>query len=278
MDFFAAIFLGLIQGLTEFLPISSSAHVQIAEQLFSLDSSLTKPELTAFIATIQLGTEAAVLLFFWKDILRIAKAWLSSLKPGNPQKTQDSRLGWLVIFGSLPVVVIGLLFKDVIENDLRSLNIVAFTLIAFGLLLGFADKIGSKAKPIEQLTVRHGLLYGLGQALAVIPGVSRSGGTITVGLLLGYTRAAAARFSFLLAIPAVIASGLYEFVKTVGDLSRSALVATAIATVVSFAVGYLVIGFLLKYLERGSFMPFVLWRVGVGLLVLVGLATGMLTA
>jgi undecaprenyl-diphosphatase len=278
LDFFAAIFLGLIQGLTEFLPISSSAHVQIAEQLFSLDSTLTKPQLTAFIATIQLGTEAAVLLFFWKDILRIAKAWFASLKPLDGQKTQDSRLGWLVIFGSLPVVAIGLLFKDQIEGDLRNLNIVAFTLIAFGLLLGLADKIGSKSKPIEQLTVKHGLLYGLGQALAVIPGVSRSGGTITVGLLLGYTRAAAARFSFLLAIPAVIASGLYEFAKTFGDLSQSALVATGIATVVSFVVGYLVIGYLLKYLERGSFMPFVLWRVGVGLLLIVGLATGMLTA
>jgi undecaprenyl-diphosphatase len=278
LDFFAAIFLGLIQGLTEFLPISSSAHVQIAEQLFSLDSTLTKPQLTAFIATIQLGTEAAVLLFFWKDILRIAKAWFASLTPRDGQKTQDSRLGWLVIFGSLPVVAIGLLFKDQIEGDLRNLNIVAFTLIAFGLLLGLADKIGSKSKPIEQLTVKHGLLYGLGQALAVIPGVSRSGGTITVGLLLGYTRAAAARFSFLLAIPAVIASGLYEFAKTFGDLSQSALVATGIATVVSFVVGYLVIGYLLKYLERGSFMPFVLWRVGVGLLLIVGLATGMLTA
>lgn len=278
MDFFSALVLGLIQGLTEFLPISSSAHVQIAEQLFSLDSSLTRPELTAFIATIQLGTEAAVLLFFWKDIIRIAKAWFASLKPGSQTKTQDSKLGWLVIAGSIPVVVIGLLFKDFIENDLRNLSIVAFTLIAFGLLLGFADKIGKKATPIEELSVKHGLLYGLGQALAVIPGVSRSGGTITVGLLLGYTRAAAARFSFLLAIPAVIASGLYEFAKTVGDLSSSAMIATAVATVVSFVVGYLVIGFLLKYLERGSFMPFVIWRVAVGLLLVVGLSTGMLTA
>lgn len=278
MDFISALVLGLIQGLTEFLPISSSAHVQIAEQLFSLDSSLTRPELTAFIATIQLGTEAAVLVFFWKDIIRIAKAWFASLKPGPGTKTQDSKLGWLVIAGSLPVVVIGLLFKDFIENDLRNLGIVAFTLIAFGLLLGFADKIGTKATPIEDLSVKHGLLYGLGQALAVIPGVSRSGGTITVGLLLGYTRAAAARFSFLLAIPAVIASGLYEFAKTLGDLSSSALLATAVATVVSFVVGYLVIGFLLKYLERGSFMPFVLWRLAVGLLLVVGLSTGMLTA
>ena len=278
MDFFVAIVLGLVQGLTEFLPISSSAHVQIAEQLFNLDNALTRPELTAFIATIQLGTEAAVLLFFFKDIMRIAKAWFASIKPRNAVKTQDSKLGWLVIAGSIPVVLIGLAFKDFIENDLRNLNIVAFTLIAFGLLLGWADRVGPKVRPIEQLTVKHGLLYGLGQALAVIPGVSRSGGTITVGLLLGYTRAAAARFSFLLAIPAVIASGLYEFAKTYQDLSQSALLATAIATVVSFVVGYLVIGFLLKYLERGTFVPFVIWRVGVGLLLIVGLATGVLTA
>lgn len=278
MDFFVAIVLGLVQGLTEFLPISSSAHVQIAEQLFNLDNALTRPELTAFIATIQLGTEAAVLLFFFKDIMRIAKAWFASIKPRNAVKTQDSKLGWLVIAGSIPVVLIGLAFKDFIENDLRNLNIVAFTLIAFGLLLGWADRVGPKVRPIEQLTVKHGLLYGLGQALAVIPGVSRSGGTITVGLLLGYTRAAAARFSFLLAIPAVIASGLYEFAKTYQDLSQSALLATAIATVVSFVVGYLVIGFLLKYLERGTYVPFVIWRVGVGLLLIAGLATGVLTA
>ena len=252
--------------------------MQIAEQLFNLDNALTRPELTAFIATIQLGTEAAVLLFFFKDIMRIAKAWFASIKPRNAVKTQDSKLGWLVIAGSIPVVLIGLAFKDSIENDLRNLNIVAFTLIAFGLLLGWADRVGPKVRPIEQLTVKHGLLYGLGQALAVIPGVSRSGGTITVGLLLGYTRAAAARFSFLLAIPAVVASGLYEFAKTYQDLSQSALLATAIATVVSFVVGYLVIGFLLKYLERGTFVPFVIWRVGVGLLLIVGLATGVLTA
>lgn len=276
MNLFSAILLGLIQGLTEFLPISSSAHVQIAEQLLVLDHALTKPELTAFIATIQLGTEAAVVLFFFKDIVRILKAWIASLSLRPETKTADSRLGWLVIIGSLPVVMIGLAFKDLIEGDLRSLHVIAFTLIAFGLLLGLADRISKRTRNLEQLNYRHGVLFGLGQALAVIPGVSRSGGTITVGLLLGYTREAAARFSFLLAIPAVLASGLYEFAKTYADLNSDALLATALATLVSFISGYFVIGFLLKYLTRGSYLPFVIWRVAVGVLLLVALATGVL--
>lgn len=276
MNLFSAILLGLVQGLTEFLPISSSAHVQIAEQILVLDHALTKPELTAFIATIQLGTEAAVVLYFFKDIMRIFKAWVSSLSLSPETKTADSRLGWLVIIGSLPVVIIGLVFKDLIEGDLRSLHVIAITLIVFGLLLGFADRISKRTRKIEELNYRHGILFGLGQALAVIPGVSRSGGTITVGLLLGYTREAAARFSFLLAIPAVLASGLYEFAKTYSDLNSDALLATALATLVSFISGYFVIGFLLKYLTRGSYLPFVIWRVGVGALLLVALGTGVL--
>jgi undecaprenyl-diphosphatase len=276
LNLFSAILLGLIQGLTEFLPISSSAHVQIAEQLLVLDHALTKPELTAFIATIQLGTEAAVVLFFFKDIVRILKAWIASLSLRPETKTADSRLGWLVILGSLPVVMIGLVFKDLIEGDLRSLHVIAFTLIAFGLLLGLADRISKRTRNLEQLNYPHGVLFGLGQALAVIPGVSRSGGTITVGLLLGYTREAAARFSFLLAIPAVLASGLYEFAKTYADLNSDALLATALATLVSFISGYFVIGFLLKYLSRGSYLPFVIWRVAVGVLLLVALGTGVL--
>lgn len=276
MNLLSAILLGLIQGLTEFLPISSSAHVQIAEQLLVLDHALTRPELTAFIATIQLGTEAAVLMFFFKDIVRIAKAWLTSLNLRKSSVTPDSRMGWLVIIGSLPVVIIGLIFKDFIENDLRSLQVIGFTLIGFGLLLGIADRIGKKLQPLESIGTKHGILFGLGQALAVIPGVSRSGGTITVGLLLGYTREAAARFSFLLAIPAVLASGLYEFAKSYSDLNSDSLFATVLATLVSFITGYFVIGYLLKYLVRGSFLPFVIWRVAVGALVLIGLATGVL--
>ena len=272
-----ALSLGIVQGLTEFLPISSSAHVQIAQQLLGL-SSMPKPQLTAFIATIQLGTELAVVIYFWRDIVRIASAWISSLGKKASSMNQDAKMGWLIIAGSMPVVAIGLIFKDAIENQLRSLWVIAITLIVFGLVLGVADKIGKRQKSIEQLTTRHGILFGLGQALAVIPGVSRSGGTITVGLLLGYSRQAAARYSFLLAIPAVVASGLFEFTTTYKDLSQQDLLATVIATLVSFAVGFSVIVGLLRYLERGSFLPFVIWRVGVGTVLLVLLSIGQFTA
>jgi undecaprenyl-diphosphatase len=277
---FEAVILGIVQGLTEFLPISSSAHVQIAQQLLGL-GAMPKPQLTAFIATIQLGTEAAVLIYFWKDITRIIRAFFGSLfnkSVQNKDQTRDAKLGWLIIVGSVPVVVVGLIFKDAIENQLRSLWVIAFTLIIFGIVLGIADFYGKRQKSIEQLTTRHGILFGLGQALAVIPGVSRSGGTISVGLFLGYSRQAAARYSFLLAIPAVIASGLYEFIKTAKDLDQSLLVATAVATIVSFAVGFSVIVSLLKYLSKGSFMPFVVWRVAVGALLIILLSNNVLSA
>jgi undecaprenyl-diphosphatase len=271
---FDAVVLGIVQGLTEFLPISSSAHVQIAQQLLGL-GSMSRPQLTAFIATIQLGTEAAVLIYFWSDITRILKAFFAKLfgaKNLGEQVERDSKLGWLIIFGSIPVVVVGLIFKEQIENQLRSLWVIAISLIVFGIILGIADFVGKRQRSIEQLTTKHGILFGLGQALAVIPGVSRSGGTISVGLLLGYSRQAAARYSFLLAIPAVIASGLYEFATTYSDLDQKMILATLVATLVSFAVGYSVIIALLKYLNRGSFMPFVVWRIAVGSALLVMLA------
>ena len=279
MDFFVAVLLGLVQGLTEFLPISSSAHVQIASELFGLTRTMTKPELTAFIATIQLGTELAVILFFFKDIVRIVSAWFASFKrPKGQALAFDAKLGWLVIVGSMPVVIVGLVFKEQIENGLRSLAVIAWTLIIFGILLGVADKFAKNAKPITDLTTKHGIAFGIGQALAVIPGVSRSGGTITVGLALGYTREAAARYSFLLAIPAVVASGTFEFVTTVSDLNQDQVVSIAIAAVAAFVSGYLVIGYLLRYLAKGSFLPFVIYRVAVGALLLVGLSIGVISA
>lgn len=277
MSFFEALILGLIQGLTEFLPISSSAHVQIAQQLMNL-SEISRPELTAFIATIQLGTEIAVVAYFAKDIFRITKAWTSwAMKPKSVMPA-DAKLGWLIIIGSLPVVIIGLAFRDFIENDVRNLWVIAYTLIGFGLLLGLSDVIGKKVRTIGNLNYRDGVLFGLGQALAVIPGVSRSGGTITVGLLLGYTREAAARYSFLLAIPAVIGAGLFQFISSFGNLGSDLLIATVVATVVSGIVGLSVIHFLLKYLQKGSFLPFVIWRVAVGLWLLAMLTSGMLVA
>jgi undecaprenyl-diphosphatase len=277
VSFFEALILGLIQGLTEFLPISSSAHVQIAQQLMNL-SELSKPQLTAFIATIQLGTELAVVGYFIKDIGRVGSSWLRwSVKPKSAMSS-DTKLGWLIIIGSFPVVILGLAFRDFVENDVRSLWVIAYTLIGFGLLLGIADLFGKKQKTIKELSLSHGVMFGLGQALALIPGVSRSGGTITVGLMLGYTREAAARFSFLLAIPAVLGSGLFQFFSSVGDLDQQLLVATIVATVVSGVVGLSVIHYLLKYLQKGSFLPFVIWRVLVGGWLLVMLSTGSLVA
>jgi len=277
LNFIDAVILGIVQGLTEFLPVSSSAHVQIAEYLLGLQST-PKPQITAFIATIQLGTEAAVLVYFWRDIIRIIWAWGQGLVTKSKRSNHDYKMGWLVITGSLPVVVVGLIFQKVIENQLRSLWVAAVTLIVFGLVLALADRFGAKQMNLNQLTVRDGLLYGLGQALAVIPGVSRSGATISVGLALGYTRQVATRFSFLLAIPAVLASGLLEFEKSVGDLPSSDLAATAVATVVSFVVGYSVIVGLLKYLSKGSYMPFVIWRLLVGASLIVALSTGVLAS
>ena len=277
MSFFEALILGLVQGLTEFLPISSSAHVQIAQQLMNL-SELSKPQLTAFIATIQLGTEIAVVAYFIKDIGRIGSSWLRwSIKPSSTM-TSDTKLGWLIIIGTLPVLILGLALRDFIENDVRNLWVIAYTLIGFGVLLGLADFFGKKTKSITELNFSHGVAFGMGQALALVPGVSRSGGTITVGLMLGYTRQAAARYSFLLAIPAVLGSGLFQFFASVGDLSQDLLVATVVATIVSGVVGLSVIHYLLKYLQKGSFLPFVIWRVGVGVWLLVMLTSGALTA
>ena len=277
MSFFEALILGLVQGLTEFLPISSSAHVQIAQQLMNL-SELSKPQLTAFIATIQLGTELAVVSYFIKDIGRIGSSWLRwSTKPSSTM-TSDTKLGWLIIIGTLPVLILGLALRDFIENDVRNLWVIAYTLIGFGVLLGLADFFGKKTKSITELNFSHGVAFGMGQALALVPGVSRSGGTITVGLMLGYTRQAAARYSFLLAIPTVLGSGLFQFFSSVGDLSQDLLVATVVATIVSGVVGLSVIHYLLKYLQKGSFLPFVIWRVGVGVWLLVMLTSGALTA
>lgn len=277
MNIFDAVVLGFVQGLTEFLPISSSAHVQLVQQLLGL-GSLDKAELTAFIATIQLGTELAVLVYFWRDIVRIGKGFLTQGFRAPNRQSAESKMGWMIIIGTLPIVALGLIFKDQIETDLRNLWVAGVALIVFGLLLGVSDKISKSTRGIDQIKGKDAVLFGLGQALALIPGVSRSGGTITVGRLLGFSRQSAARYSFLLAIPAVLASGILEFAGSYKDLSPNDLVATIVATVVAFAVGFSVIVALLRYLNRGSFLPFVIWRVVVGSAILVMLSTGMLSA
>jgi undecaprenyl-diphosphatase len=267
MSFLEALLLGLVQGLTEFLPVSSSAHVQIAQELLDL-SELSRPQLTAFIAIIQLGTELAVVLFFAKDILRILRSWFSSgFQPFNSQP-MDARVGWLVIIGTLPIVALGLMFESQIENELRSLTVIGLTLIVFGIALGLADWLGPRRRDISEIGIRDGVLIGFGQALALIPGVSRSGGSITVGRMLGLTREAATRFSFLIAIPAVLGAGFYQFATSYQYLPPELLISTLLATVVSFLVGYAVIALLLAYVKRGSFLPFVIWRVLVGVFVL----------
>jgi undecaprenyl-diphosphatase len=273
VSWFEAVVLGVVQGLTEFLPISSSAHLRIVGELFGWDDPGA-----AFTAITQIGTELAVLLYFRRDIGRILVAFFGSLA-GRRKGDPDARMGWLIIIGSIPIVILGLLFKDSIETTLRDLRIVAIALVAFSLILFWADRVGSKKRELDDLTVGHGIAYGLAQAMALIPGVSRSGGTITMGLFLGYSREAAARYSFLLAIPAVLGSGLYEAYKALtGDVGGAQVdwPPTIVATVLAFGVGLSVIAWLLRYLNRGSFTPFVVYRIVLGLLVLALVGTGVL--
>lgn len=282
MGLVEAIVLGLIQGLTEFLPISSSAHLRIA----AIFLTGGRDPGAAFTAIVQLGTELAVLVAFRRDIARIVRAFLLGVtkragpdgQPLVPRTDHDYRMGWLIIVGSLPIVILGVVLRDVIETSFRSLWIVATTLIVFGILLGVADRLGRKRLTLDRLTTRDGLIFGLAQALALVPGVSRSGGTIAAGLVLGYTRAAAARYSFLLALPAVFGSGLFELVRTVRDPRPEVFggLETLLATAVAFGVGLLVIAVFLRYLDRGSFLPFVAYRILLGValygLLLAGLA------
>jgi undecaprenyl-diphosphatase len=273
MGWFEAVVLGVVQGLTEFLPISSSAHLRIVGEAFGWDDPGA-----AFTAITQIGTEIAVLLYFRRDIGRIIAAWVASLA-GKRKGDPDARMGWLIIVGSVPIVVLGLLFQDRIETTLRDLRIVAIALVAFSLILFWADRVGAKRRELDQLTVGHGIAFGLAQALALIPGVSRSGGTITMGLFLGYTRAAAARYSFLLAVPAVLGSGFFQAYEALtGDVEGETVAwgPTIVATVIAFAVGLSVIAWLLRYLNRGSFTPFVVYRVVLGLTVLALVGTGVL--
>ncbi|MCQ1950210.1 undecaprenyl-diphosphate phosphatase [Arthrobacter jinronghuae] len=274
MNWFEAIFLGLIQGLTEFLPISSSAHLRIVGELLP---GAQDPG-AAFTAITQLGTETAVAVYFWKDIVRIIKSWFGSLSGRVPRNDPDARMGWLIIIGTIPIVVLGLLFQDQIESTFRSLWIVATMLIVFGIILAVADAVGRQQRKLDQLTYRHGILYGFAQALALIPGVSRSGGTITAGLLMGYTREAAARYAFLLAIPAVFGSGLFQLVKSLDEPMPYTALQTGAATVVAFVVGFIIIGWFLRYVSTRSYRLFVWYRILLGICIYLLLGFGVLTA
>lgn len=274
MDWLVAIIMGIVQGLTEFLPISSSAHLRIVGEFL-----MPGREPGAFFtAIIQIGTETAVLVYFWKDIVRIISKWFKALVGKHDRRDPDVRLGWLVIIGSIPIGVLGLLFQDMIETTFRSLWIVGSMLIVFGLLLGLADRVGRKEYTLDKMSWGQGLLYGGAQALALIPGVSRSGGTIMAGRFMGFTREAAARYSFLLAIPAVMASGLYSLAKAADEPLTLGWGPTAVATIVSFGVGYAVIVGFLKFIQTKSFAVFVWYRVALGILIFVLLGTGVLSA
>lgn len=278
-DFLQAVFLGVLQGLTEFLPISSSAHLRFFPELFGWGDPGA-----AFTAVIQIGTELAVLLYFRKDIWRIAKAWTLSLFKPEYRGALDARMGWYIIVGSMPIVVLGIVLKDIIEKDFRNLWIIGCALIVMGLVLGFADRIGKTDRQIKQMTLRDAGLMGGAQALALIPGVSRSGATLSMGRLLGYDREAATRFAFLLAIPAVVGAGLFEL-KEISDVGKAhpgeadyGWGPTITALVVSFVVGYAAIAWLLRYVSKNSYTPFVVYRVLLGAAVLVLLGAGVVNA
>lgn len=272
MDFLTAAILGLVQGLTEFLPVSSSAHVSIVGQLLGQEDPGA-----AFTAITQLGTEAAVVIYFWRDITTIIRKWFLALAGKVAKDDPDVRMGWLVIIGTIPIGLLGILFQSQIETSLRSLWITATMLLVFALVIMAAERFGKQDRELTDLTWKHGIFYGLWQALALIPGVSRSGGTIAGGLFMGYTRVAAARYSFLLAIPAVIASGGLQVVKIAGGegTGETGWGPIIIATAIAFVVGYAVIAWFMKYISTHTFTPFMIYRIllALGLFALLGTGT-----
>lgn len=273
VDFLQAVVLGILQGLTEFLPISSSAHLRIFPELFGWGDPGA-----AFTAVVQIGTELAVLLYFRKDIWRIASTWLRSLFQPEYRGHLDARMGWFIIVGSLPIVVLGIALKDVIEQEFRSLWIIGTMLVVMGIVLGIADRVGGLEKSLKQLTLRDAVLMGFAQALALIPGVSRSGATLSMGRFLGYDRETATRYAFLLAIPAVIGAGLFQLPDIPDGDNLYGWGPTIVATVVSFLVGYAAIAWLLRYVTTHSYTLFVIYRVLLGSLTLVLVAAGVLAA
>lgn len=273
VDLLRAVVLGALQGLTEFLPISSSAHLAIFPKFFGWDDPGA-----AYTAVVQIGTELAVLLYFWRDIWTIGSGWVRGIFSRDARQAPEWRMGWFIIIGSIPIVLLGLLLQDAIDRQFRNLWVIGTTLIVLGIVLGIAERIGRKTKPIEELSPRDAVLFGVAQAGAIVPGVSRSGATISMGLVLGYERAAATRYAFLLAIPAVVGAGVYKL-KDIGDGSNAyGWGPTIVGTVVAFAIGLAVIHWLLKYVSTHSYAPFVAYRVGLGALVLILVGAGVIGA
>jgi undecaprenyl-diphosphatase len=273
MSVLQSIVLGVVQGLTEFLPISSTGHLRIVPAFLGWEDPGA-----AFTAVTQLGTMAAVLIYFRNDLWRIATAWLAGLRDPERRRELDSRLGWYILIGTIPIGIFGLAFKDQIENGARDLYLIGTTLIVLGLVLLAAEKVGRRERDVDSLTARDGIAIGLAQAAALVPGVSRSGATISAGLFLGLNREAAARYSFLLSVPAVVLSGLFELKGIVSgeEKNDTGAAALVIATALAFVVGYASIAFLLRFLVNHSTIVFVAYRVALGALVLALVSAGVI--
>jgi len=272
MSIFEAIILGIVQGLTEFLPISSTGHLTVVGKLMGLVSVEHPEQWTSFIAVIQLGTLVAILIYFWNDLWNIAKDFLSDniiKRKGFAEQSFNSKMGWFIILGSIPVVVIGLGFKDAIHGAFtKSLNVIAISLIALGIILAIAEKTGKFKKELKDIKWYDALLIGLAQSLALIPGSSRSGTTITAGIFLGFKRETAARFSFLLSVPAILGSGLLELYEALDFIDSSGIITLIVATIFSLISGYLTISFLLKFLRTNTTYVFVFYRILAGATIL----------
>lgn len=272
MSWLEAIVLGIAQGLTEFLPISSTAHLRIVPAFAGWEDPGA-----FFTAVVQLGTMLAVVIYFWRDLVRIVRTWLASLRRPELRGELDARMGWYVIIATIPIGVFGLAFKDQIETGARNLYLIGVVLIVLGLVLAFADHVSTRVRGIEQVGMRDAIWVGLAQALALVPGTSRSGATITAGLFLGLKRDAAARFSFLLSIPAIVLSGLYGLTEILTGEDDVALGALTIATLFAFIFGYASIAFLLRYLANHSTMIFVVYRVILGAVTIGLTAAGVIS-
>ncbi len=277
MNIFEAIILGIIQGLTEFLPISSTGHLTVAGKLMHLISDQRPQEWTAFIAVIQLGTLAAVLIYFRKDLINIIADFLKDnigSRVKFSEQTLNSKMGWLIIVGSIPVGLIGLSLKKIIEGTLtKDLYVIAGSLIVLAVILAVAEKTAGLKKDMKEITIKDSIIIGIAQCFALIPGSSRSGTTITAGLFVGLNRETAARFSFLLSIPAVLASGLLELFESIKHLNSGMAVNLVVSTAAAAIFGYLSIDFLLKYLRKNSTFLFVYYRIALGVIILVLLYT-----
>jgi undecaprenyl-diphosphatase len=266
-----AVVLGLVQGLTEFLPISSSGHLRIVPALLGWEDPGA-----GFTAVIQLGTMAAVLIYFRAELIKIASAWLGELRLPYRRRSQAANLGWFIVLGTIPILILGYVFRDQIETGARSLYLIGSAMILFSLVMLLADMVATRQRDLTAMNARDGLYIGVAQSLALVPGVSRSGATISAGLFRGFDRVAAARYSFLLSVPAVVLSGLFELRK-VGEAGGPSVAATVIATLVAFVVGYATIAWLLRYLGTHTLRVFVIYRVALGTLVLILTASGAIS-